>query len=255
MEVKSGVRVIWLSLTTDPPKMDQEVFLFCGSGSSPLPFADGKENFPGHFFKGGGGVVNCEWFDERGESRPASTCCCLRRTGQENAQPPGRHPLQLCLFISCDAGIAGFKGLYPFVPKGRRDQRPVQDALCSARLLWLSKGPALGLSFSLSPFRWPSCMVAKVASSGDPGMEPRAGGPCQGTRLGTLRTAGFSTVLVAVSPVSCSATWLVWGCFSVQLNLYLGLGWKAVFLPCSSLSLASGRARPGSDACLLCGLG
>lgn len=44
----------------------------------------GKKNFQGIFSKvaGGGGMMNCEGFDESGKSRPVSTCCCLRRTGQ-----------------------------------------------------------------------------------------------------------------------------------------------------------------------------
>lgn len=201
--------------------------------------------------------MNCEWFDERGENHPAPTCRCLRRTGQENAQPPGCHPLQPCLPSFCDAGILGFKGLDPFVPKGRRDERPVQDdALCSALLLWLSRGLLhLGLFSSISPCWWSSRVVAKVASSGDPGMEPELGAMPGDTFRDTEDSRILHCVGGSFSSLLLGHFWLVWGCFSAQLNLYLGLGWKTVFPPCSSLSLASGRARPGSDACLLCGLG
>lgn len=193
---------------------------------------------------------------ERGENRPAPTCRCLRRTGQENAQPPGCHPLQLCRPSLCDAGILGFKGLDPFVPKGRREEQPVGMLWALPCCSGSQRGRLhLGLFSPLSPCWWSSGVVAKVASSGDPGMEPEPGAMPGDTFRDTKDNRILHCVGGSFSSLLLGHFWLVWGCFSAQLNLYLGLGWKTVVSPCSSLSLASGRARPGSDACLLCGLG
>lgn len=51
-----------------------------------------------------------------------------------SAAPPGKPTWH---------GILGSWGLYPLVPRGCRDKRPVQDATRSAPLLQLSKGTRL----------------------------------------------------------------------------------------------------------------
>ena len=80
-------------------------------------------------------------------------------------------------------------------------------------------------------------MAATVASSGHLGMEPKAGGHMPGDAFRDTKdggVAGFSTVLAAGSPVSCFGTLLVWGCFSAQPYLYLGLDGRQFSCPVPS---------------------
>lgn len=111
----------------------------------------------------------------------------------------------------------------------------------------------LGLSFSLSPFRRPSCMAAKGIFR-----IPRDGAQCGGPVPGdTFRDNKDCRIPHCVGG-SCSNL-LLWhmvglGCFSAQLYLYLGLEWKAVFF-FTLFQSKSGirRAHPGSAACRPCG--
>lgn len=78
--VSSGVCMIW-TVASDRPTQDgpgqlfQDQIPLCGAGCPLLPCADGKEELPGHFLKGGGknpprnpkGMLNYEQFARRGE--------------------------------------------------------------------------------------------------------------------------------------------------------------------------------------------
>lgn len=72
----------------------------------------------------------------------------------------------------------------------------------------------LGLSFFSFPlFGGPPVWQPRCHLQDTQGWSPELGDPYQETHLGTPRTAGFSTVLAAVSPVSCFGTMVSLGVF------------------------------------------
>lgn len=103
-----------------------------------------------------------------------------------------------------------------------------RSACCSGSRKGLS---CLGLSFSPSPFWWPSCVAAEVAFSGYPGMEPRAGEPVPGD---TFRDTEDSRILHCVG--STFSSLLFWhivrlGVFFCPAGSPFGVGMEGKFAP------------------------
>lgn len=131
-----------------------------------------------------------------------------------------RAPAFTALPSPCGIGILGSKSVYPLVPKVHRDQRPLWDALRSALLHWLPKGPGLPWAFLL-PFhilvallhgkmRWHFQDTQGWSPEPGPAHARRHIQGHQGQQDSYCVDSGFSS------------TSLVWGCFSAQL--YLGGG-------------------------------
>lgn len=109
----------------------------------------------------------------------------------------------------------------------------------------------LGLSFSPSPFWWPSCVAIEVAFSGHPGMEPRAGGPA--VPGDAFRDTKDSRILHCVgSSFSTVSFWHIvsLGVFFCPAVSPFAVGMEGKFPPSP---VPAQVWHPGSDACLPCG--
>lgn len=121
----------------------------------------------------------------------------------------------------------------------QRSEACVLPSVLPAALAPERAHPAWGFPSPLLLFGGPPAWQLRWLFQDTQGGSPELGSPSQETHSETPRTAGFSIVLAELSPVSYFGTLFVWGCFSAQLDLHLGWGWKASSPPCCSPSPAS----------------